>query len=433
MYFWLTISLFAIVAGLASEKLYRNHTTEHFSAEKKRATERLQMKLVQQIPHLNRQQIKDLLSSQDVKLKKRIVIIDEQGQELLRRNKKLAHISPYLLSKPGPLIQDNANYGYRVLVIPPPKKHLLFSRGPGGTASRLFIAIILSAITSYFLARSISAPLTRLRQTSSQLAQGNLSIRTGGDVTSRKDEIGQLANDIDDMAHKLQQLQTSQTRLLTDVSHELRSPLARLQVALELAKDKQPGNINNEMNRIELESNRLEDLINQALTLLRDSSHLSMLKLQSLDLNELLQKLTNELNYESHHNNDPGIIYSGNQAVDCRVDEELIRRAIENILLNALRYTDPEKGVKLTLKTDNETIVITVRDYGPGIDPLHLAKIFDPFYRISESRDRDSGGYGMGLAIAHAAIKRLGGSIEAKNHCQSGLQLIIQLPLKTRN
>jgi two-component system sensor histidine kinase CpxA len=231
-----------------------------------------------------------------------------------------------------------------------------------------------------------------------------------------------LGADFNLMAARLQTMQQASRRLLRDVSHELRSPLARLSVALEIARKKGSEAITPELDRIALEGDRLESLVNDVLGLLRESSENSPKKDETLDLSALLTELVEVVNYEVADGK-PGVQWQPVNAVPFFGDRELLWRTMENLLRNALRHTDAERGVLLALKANgsDRQVLITVRDFGSGVPVAELEKIFEPFYRVQESRDRHSGGHGIGLSIAAAAVRRHGGEIKARNVADGGL------------
>jgi two-component system sensor histidine kinase CpxA len=251
----------------------------------------------------------------------------------------------------------------------------------------------------------------------------------GAPLDQRKDEFGQLALDMDEMAGRLQVSQKANQRLLRDVSHELRSPLARLRVALEIARNKDQNQVPEELNRIELESERLEKLVDEVLGLLRETSAPLELKKQRFDLAELLQDLVETVNYEIGEGREQiGLELHAPLILDA--DRELLWRVIENLLRNALIHSGDAGGINITAGpvTDND-IQINVRDSGPGIAENHIERIFEPFYRIDEARNRASGGHGLGLAIAASAVRRHGGRISASNRQDGGLDVKVVLPV----
>jgi len=288
--------------------------------------------------------------------------------------------------------------------------------------------------------------LAQLSRASQQLATGDLSVRVGSPLDTRKDEFGQLASDLDEMAGRLEVSQQASSRLLRDVSHELRSPLARLRVALEIARNKDTdgpvqSRVESELDRIELESNRLEQLVNEVLSLLRESSGSLDLNLQNFDLMELLTDLVDTVNYEIPEGL-PLIELKAGSALLIDADRELLWRVFENLLRNALihggaKNANQAGAIQVEAKQlHGDQLQICVQDAGPGIAEEHISRVFDPFYRVDESRNRGasahsgtaSGGHGLGLAIAASAVRRHGGRIEASNAAQGGLEIKVILP-----
>jgi two-component system sensor histidine kinase CpxA len=295
---------------------------------------------------------------------------------------------------------------------------------------RLGVAAVISALISLLLARYLAAPLGYLSRASRKLATGDLSVRVGNPLEGRKDEFGQLARDLDAMAGQLEVMQQANQRLLRDVSHELRSPLARLRVALEIARNKDQSQLNHELDRIELESERLEYLIDDVLGLLRESSAPQELNLQKISLAELLQDLVEAVNYEIG-DEQLHIDLDLQPPLTIDADRELLWRAFENLLRNAMIHSSTARGIRIRARqiADNE-IQVRVQDSGKGIPEAHIGRIFEPFYRVDESRNRSSGGHGLGLAIAASAVRRHGGSISAANRKKGGLEVLVTLPLK---
>jgi two-component system sensor histidine kinase CpxA len=297
--------------------------------------------------------------------------------------------------------------------------------GPG-----ILIAVLSSGLVCYLLARSLTSPVTRLRRAAQSLAAGDLSARTGAPTVGGRGEMVELMRDFDLMAERLETLVDSQSRLLKDVSHELRSPLARLSVALGLARQRETPEIEASLNRIELEADRLNQLIQRLLTISRLESGADGIRKRRLSLRELVEQVAHDAEYES----------TGRQ---CRVtaegdeflveaDPDLLRSAIENVVRNATRYTAEGTTVEVHLKRQNgsngEELVIQVSDSGPGVPDEALAKIFEPFYRLDDARNRLTGGAGLGLSIADRAIRLHGGQLRASNRKEGGLEVEIRIP-----
>ncbi len=284
---------------------------------------------------------------------------------------------------------------------------------------RLFTILLTAALLCYALARYLVKPIIKLGTATKHFADGDLQARAG---IKRRDEIGQLAKDFDEMAKQIESLITSQTRLTRDISHELRSPLARMNVALELAKN----TTNNEtfLNRIETESNRLNEMISNILTLSKLESKSETIDKREVNLAKLFENVVADAKFEAEAKGKSVEIL---QKDACKIigNERLLRSAIENVLRNALRYTKDK--VEVSLQTKQNQAFITIRDYGDGIPEAELKEIFQPFYRVSESRTRKSGGIGLGLAIAEQSVHAHKGEISARN-TENGLIVEIILP-----
>jgi two-component system sensor histidine kinase CpxA len=298
---------------------------------------------------------------------------------------------------------------------------------------RCIAVLLTTGLICYALARHLTAPIMQLQATVRRLASGDLEARMGPSLGIRKDELAALAHDFDLMADKLQNLLLSQTRLLGDISHELRSPLTRLGVAHDLAlHHAATGNleaIDDDLQRISYEAQRLDALIEQLLTLARldtQSDGGAQLKTE-VNLATLLREIAEDAAFEAQSQSKQ--IQIG-ECENCTVigDAELLRSAIENVVRNALRYTVENSTVLLTLRC-TEQAIITVRDHGPGVPESELNNLFRPFYRVAEARDRQSGGAGLGLAITQRAIHTHGGSIVARNAPDGGLEVEIRLPI----
>jgi two-component system sensor histidine kinase CpxA len=298
-----------------------------------------------------------------------------------------------------------------------------------------FIAVLLTAgIFCYFLARYLSSPVVKLRAATQQLAGGDLSARVGAATSRRRDELADLGRDFDVMAERIESLMASQQRLLHDISHELRSPLARLKIALELARQSDGQDALWALDRIEREADRLNDLIGQLLTLARLENDQPKAGKEPVDLRELVDDIVFDANFEaSNYNRAVKVIASQ----DCTIegDEQLLRSAIENVVRNAVSYTAEGTTVEISLRRqddDGGRVVINALDKGAGVPQAALAEIFRPFYRVEDARDRQSGGIGLGLSISRRAVQAHGGTVTASNAPDGGLLVVISLPIKAK-
>jgi len=319
--------------------------------------------------------------------------------------------------------------GYRLLVNVPPPTRLEYLLDPRALTLRLAVTFLVAGIVCYLLARSLTAPISKLRKAAQELAAGNLTTRVVPTLGRQSDEIADLARDFDRMAERIEILLQSQQQLLRDISHELRSPLARLNVALGLARQRSAAEARTPLDRIEKEAERLNNLIGQLLTLTQLECRPEILDPQPIDLLDFLEKIVQDANYEAQNRNrSVSLLAAKNVVINGSV--ELLHRAVENVIRNALWYTAEGTEVEISLDTFTDQglfALIAVRDHGPGVPEKALADLFRPFYRVAEARDRQSGGTGVGLAIAWRAVRLHGGRITAAN-VESGLEVRIFLP-----
>lgn len=297
-----------------------------------------------------------------------------------------------------------------------------------GLTIRLTLATFISGLICYLLSRYLTQPLRSLGMAAKSIAKGKLNTRVGHLRGHNKDEIAQLSAEFDRMAEQVESLVKSKERLLQDISHELRSPLARLHIALELGRQKTKHLADNEFNRIELECSRLNALITEILDFARLDKSTTDLNLTKTDLAALLFNIIKDANYE-FSNELPRVKAGVIEACSILIDERLIHRAIENVVRNALNYSPATEQVTVSLK-HNETqeyVYIDITDNGPGVPEDQLTRIFNPFYRVDTSRTKKTGGYGLGLAIASRAIQLHHGEIMALNNSKGGLLVRIIL------
>ena len=425
---WLSIVGFSATIGWLNDKLAREQWAEEPANTFSRGMSRINQRAMRAIEVDDRKGLRDELLGIPRMSRSHIYVVDFDDNEVLGRNEALQSLKDRRTVMDIQVHEDTQGRPYSVYTVNRTPPSTILAPGPAGTALRLAAAAVISALISFFLARSLSDPLEQLRVASRKIAAGDLNTRVGHTLPERNDEFGQLAKDFDAMATRLQSMQQANQRLLQDVSHELRSPLARLTVALEIARKKGAPTVESELNRIELESERLGTLVNDVLGLLRESSETVPKTDEEFDLNVLLDDLVDVVNYEVPEGK-PGIAWNSLEPFPYHGDRELLWRATENLLRNALRHTNPEKGVILGLEHDRKQVHLSVRDYGPGLPDSELEKIFEPFYRVQESRDRGSGGHGLGLSIAANAVRRHGGRIGARNADDGGLIVQISLPL----
>lgn len=292
---------------------------------------------------------------------------------------------------------------------------------------RYAVLLLTAFLLCWALARYLASPIGKLRKATQKLADGDLQTRVATGVGRRRDELADLARDFDVMAERIESLITSQQRLTRDISHELRSPLARLNVALEIAKQKSNTETAPMLDRMELESTRLNDMISRLLTLAKLESGADEVVPVRIDLAELVKDVAADADFEARAK---GRSVEVSLADACNVlgSENLLRSAIENVLRNAVRYTAEGTRVDVSLSAKDSLATVRVSDHGGGVPDEELANLFRPFYRVGEDRTRRTGGIGLGLAIADRAVKAHKGTISAKN-AAGGLQIEIRLAL----
>ena len=268
--------------------------------------------------------------------------------------------------------------------------------------------------------------MRKLRDATTSLAQGNLSARVAGSVVARRDELGLLGREFDSMAEQLQRAAQRQTELSRNISHELRSPLARMRVAVELARRK-AGDLG-EFERLDHEAERLDSLIGQILSYTKLESDAERSR-ESVDVHDVVSEVAENVNFEAK-----GERVSVASAGDVRIQgyRGALLSAIENVVRNAIRHSPADKPVTVDVSTANGAVKVTVEDEGPGVAANDLPHLFEPFYRTRESAECDgNGGTGLGLAIARRAIVDLhGGRMQARNANGSGLVVTMSVPAR---
>jgi two-component system, OmpR family, sensor kinase len=290
----------------------------------------------------------------------------------------------------------------------------------------LLTAGVLSGLLfSALLAWWFTQPIRHLRRGFSAVAGGDLSTRVSPAMGRRKDELAELGHNFDVMTAKLEQLVSAQRNLLHDVSHELRSPLARMQAAIGICQQ-QPEKTADVLARIERESQRIDMLIGDLLNLSRlDTLAADNAAQQQFDLAPLLEDLLEDGRYEA---TDKRIVIHAEIASHLPMTgkPELVLRAVENVLRNAIKFTPQQGHIRLTAQTLGQQIEISVSDSGPGVSPAELSKLFQPFFKGSEAKQQNSSG--LGLTIAERAVKAHHGSIIASINELGGLQVMIRMP-----
>ena len=303
---------------------------------------------------------------------------------------------------------------------------------PKALAIHLLGLLATALVFCFLLARYLSDPLVRLSRTARSVSGGRLDTPVDDGVKKRSDEIGELARSFEAMTKHLTTLLEAQQRLIRDISHELRTPLARLGVALELARKKSGAVAKESLDRIGRESEVLNDMIGDLLSLSRLEAEMEHMDFEKTDFGPILDSVAEDANFEARAmKRDVVLIYSDDLG-PVRLYSELVRRAVENIVRNGLRYA-PE-GTSVTVRAERRDregrpgVSILVLDRGPGVPKAELEEIFKPFYRTEASRSRDTGGTGLGLAIARKAALAHGGDIHAELPPGGGLLVEMWLP-----
>lgn len=355
------------------------------------------------------------------------VLTDEQGRDVLTNEDRSDLVRRASHSLALPFIRvgaatvarhaDDGRYWF-FFIVPRPNVGPWFL-----TPEHLFVMAVAVGLC-YWLAFHLTGPLRALQKAVERFGRGDLSARAG---STRRDEVGQLARTFDRMAERIETLLAAERRLLLDISHELRSPLARLGVAVELARSGE--NLDAQLNRIQKESDRLNALVGQLLQVTRAEGDPSQLRREAMRLDDLVQQLVDESALEASKHGCEVTYGTHVPALVCG-DAELLRRAIENVIRNAIRYAPPKTSVEISLARRNGTAVVDVRDRGPGVPEESLPRLFDAFYRVDSDRGRSSGGIGLGLSIARRAIELHKGSIRARN-ANPGLEVELELPVES--
>jgi two-component system sensor histidine kinase CpxA len=298
--------------------------------------------------------------------------------------------------------------------------------------SALLVILLSSLLTSLLcaiLAQYLTQPILRLRDAAHAIARGNLEARAGLAGSTRRDEIADLVKDFDTMAAEIRDLVESNKRMLMGASHDLRSPISRIRVALSLASSAPEAERKELLDRIEVELLRLNGMIEQILTVARLESGQLKPASEPLSLNQVLAEAIEDARFEASQSN-VEIIYDENWPELTIVGEaNMLRSAFENVLRNAIFYSGEDGRVELSVALGNRLARISVRDNGPGVPEAALPKLFTPFYRVDDARGTTTGGSGLGLSIVGGAVKFHNGSVCARNLPGRGLEIIIELPV----
>jgi two-component system sensor histidine kinase CpxA len=330
---------------------------------------------------------------------------------------------------PIPFVRIDPGRGFTIATLASDKKYYLLTTFPDLRAGEGFTVQVpretwwtlgIFSILCWVLARRLTSPLRQMQKTIERFGHGDFTARVNA---RRADEFGQLGRAVDQMAERIETLLKSQRRLLQDISHELRSPLARLGVAIELARG--GGDTATAFNRIEREADRLNTLVGELIQVTRAEGDPAGLATETVRLDDLIRVIADDARIEAERRQielDLDVC-----AAETEGSPELLRRAIENIVRNAIRYSPDRERVEVSLKRAGSLYKLSVRDFGTGVPEEALAYIFDPFYRVEKDRGRTSGGVGLGLAIAKRAVELHRGLLRASN-AHPGLLVEVELP-----
>ena len=435
--FWL-VTLAILGSWMLTNQYFDSRPgSEHARHDRTGPPHRFMLRLIYEMQNLDDAELRAMLERTREQHQLDIYLLDRQGSDLFERpvperverladklrggRRRAFNRAPgeYMLAHT--VYRQNRGLMRAVFLFPPPRHGLLGALG-SNLWLRIALAVIVSGLICFLLSRLMTIRLKALQQASRRLANGELDTRLqvrdqGGDETD------ELARDFNSMAQQLQERIQAQKRLLGDVSHELRSPLARLRIALALAQD-DSANSKDYLLRIEHEAERLEELIGQLLATQSQSMHLD----SHIDLVSLLQQLCADANFEGEQQGKQVVFDPSLEQAIVASCGDLLHKSFENILRNAVIHTSADSRVQVTLQQSGDQYRVRIEDRGTGVPAAELERIFGEFYRVDTARTREAGGYGLGLAIAQRAVRGHGGRIEAEN-TGSGLAVTVFLPV----
>jgi len=331
--------------------------------------------------------------------------------------------NPRLLRLADQHIVSRSGQSYILRALPSPYLRSKFS-AESLHSYRLIVTFLIIFVGSWWLARSVAKPVNILRKASEQLADGDFKVRVKPEIGKRKDELGQLAQTFDHMASKVESLISSQQQLFRDISHEIRTPLTRQKIAIELARDATtPKHL---LTKIEKQNQVIEDLIESLLTLMQLDDSQKM-HIEALDIAEIINAIVDEAELNINANR---LVVSYRTQGDLQVlgDVSLLTRALENLLVNAIKFSPEQTEIQIYSEQKDQNIIITIQDEGQGIPEKDLKNILNAFYRADKSRNKSTGGFGLGLAIANKIIQQHDGQLYLENSTPRGLKVTIILP-----
>jgi two-component system sensor histidine kinase CpxA len=445
LWFWATMVLVAL-AVVITWSMQRDLLLSHWRATMGEAMALYAQNAAEEFDHRGLAGLNDYLQRLESSSPLRGVLLDSAGNGVTGRP---SHVPRNLIDEtvrsgePEFTITQTGALGVQRVIGPSGRTYVFVVRLPRGPLGyrltlralllRGVLAILISGIICYLLTLYLTRPVLQLRRAARALAAGDLSARVPSGKARRTDEIGELVHDFNRMAERLEGLVSSQRQLISDISHELRSPLARLNVALGLARQRATPAAAAPLDRIEREAERLNELIGKLLTLARLEAASGPPEETPIDVKELLAEVVADAEFEAQEIGcQVRWVEEAALPDDCCVQGsgELLRSAVENVVRNAIRYTTPGTAVEIALRCEGKWAAIVVRDHGPGVPEAELNNLLRPFYRVAGARERQTGGAGLGLAIAERAVRLHGGSIQITNAADGpGLKVEIRLPV----
>jgi len=441
LWFWATLVLVGVALAIAFS-VQPDLALSRWRASSSEAIAMYAQSIAEQEDHYGPEAAGNALDRLQASSHIQAALLDESGQRLAG-NVPQGALSLVTRARLGaaPEFKVNLTSAYAVQRVARPsgRIYLFLAEMPRGSAGilrwplravlfRWFIEAVISALICYLLARYLTQPILRLRTAAAGIASGDLSARADARMERRRDEFGELVRDFNEMAGRIESLVVSQRQLMRDISHELRSPLARLTVALGLARKRSGDQLTSTLDRIEREAERLNDLIGNLLSLARMESVSAAPLREPVELCELLGEVVADGDFEARGRNCRVELQQDSNCCCVDGNPEMLRSAIENVVRNAVRYTAPGTRVSVSLRKNGKWAGITIRDHGPGVPDSDLTNIFMPFHRVADARERLSGGTGLGLAITDRAVRLHGGTVSARNADGGGLEVSIRLP-----
>ena len=349
-------------------------------------------------------------------------LVDESGRDVVSGADRSELLGPGPWSTPRRaagglvIVAPAKDAPFRLVIVAPPPPFSIWRFLP-------YYALILAAVAilGWLLAVGIVSPLRRVANAVDRFGRGDLAARA---VVTRRDEIGTLAQSFDDMADRIQKLLTAERQLLQDISHELRSPLTRLSVGIELSRTA-PDRVA-AADRLQKEVDRLTALVGMLLEMTRAEGDPGARKSDRVDMQAVVQDVAQSCALEAAQRDCHIAVRTGTDGT-VRGDKELLRRAFENVLRNAIRYAPPGTEVQVACEAQPAAIKVVVRDFGPGVPEDLLPRLTDPFFRVDSARDAKSGGVGLGLAIARRALMLHHGMLDLEQ-AHPGLRVILTIP-----